>query len=107
MLRLNQSMMHLQVNIHIANKFSVRSVENLVNKAYPNSEEKSLVFWMHLLLASTRNLQRNTTKLKVRKLMARERIVFFERFERIWTITHDSQACGAQASSHTITYFTI
>ena len=77
-------------------------VENLVNKAYPNSQEKDARIIDAFVAGVDPNLARKYYEAEGKKadgsiMSLRELIAFFDRFERIWNIPHDSQACGIQS----------
>ena len=81
-------------------------VENFVNKAYPSSQEKESCILDAYVAGVDKKLAQNTMKLKGKKLMVQlchfiNLSHFFERFELIWKIPHDSQVCGAQVPLNT------
>ena len=91
-----------RVNNEPLSEFAYR-VENLVNKAYPNSQEKESRILDAFVAGVDQKLADKYYEAAGKKpdgsaMLRRELIAFFERFEHIWKIPLHSQVSGAKAS---------
>ena len=95
-----------RISSELLSEFAYR-VENLVNKAYPHSDEKNIRIIDAFVAGVDQKLAKKYYEAEGKKpdgssMTLRELIAFFERFERIWNIPHESnesQACGTQSAS--------
>ena len=95
-----------RISSELLSEFAYR-VENLVNKAYSHSDEKNIRLIDAFVAGVDQKLAKKYYEAEGNNpdgssMTLRELIAFFERFERIWNIPHESnesQACGTQSAS--------